>query len=269
MAHLRKKLSIAPRLLLYKLRGGSARDYGGQWDRFWTGVGKTGEGGDVLWDTEDLLEMQRSFDAFAPRMDLSLPFLDLGCGNGRRSKFLAERAAKVVGIDVSGSAIELARRECEGLDNLDFRVANAIDPATAQALHDELGDMNIYMRGVYHVIQPADRGVFSANLATLLGARGTIYQIETDGAFIDYMLQRPDTTPTGLPRLVHDVISMGIIPAGFGRRDELRWFPPASWEVIDSGNTIIRTVTLTDGQIGEVPAYYVLARTRAERPIPS
>ncbi|MCA9718684.1 MAG: class I SAM-dependent methyltransferase [Myxococcales bacterium] len=257
-----RKLRLMPKVLMYRMRGLSARDYGGLWESYWGSVQGTGSSGEVLWDTEDEQEIRSAYARFAPSMDHTVPILDLGCGNGRISRFLAERFERVVGIDVSPSAIDFARAGAPG--NASFRVANAIDPADARALHAEFGDMNIFMRGVLHVVQNADRAPFLRNLRLLLGQRGALYMIETDGRVLDYMLERPDDSPTGLPRPMHKVISHGILPHGFNDRDSARWFPRSEWNVLQSGETEIHTIQLPDGSYGRLPAYFMLARPRPQ-----
>jgi ubiquinone/menaquinone biosynthesis C-methylase UbiE len=42
--------------------------------------------------------------------------LDVGCGAGRDCKIMAEKGAKVIGIDVSPKMIALAQEKCKGLD---------------------------------------------------------------------------------------------------------------------------------------------------------
>src|SRR5688572_30905432 len=57
--------------------------------------------------------MDRILRSFPTRRssDLSVPIVDLGCGNGRQSRYLARYFDQVIGADVSPSAIELARQE--------------------------------------------------------------------------------------------------------------------------------------------------------------
>ena len=52
--------------------------------------------------------------------------LDVGCGEAAISLYLAERGHTTVGLDLSPTAIELARREAEkrGLTNAGFEVAD-------------------------------------------------------------------------------------------------------------------------------------------------
>ncbi len=251
-----------PWILYYRLRGNPPADYAGQWDSYWGSVKHTGATGEVLWDTEDTSDLEGEFALFSPHMDAALPLLDLGCGNGRRSRFLAAHFARVVGIDVSQAAVQLARRESGGIENLDYRVANALDPEAAAALHDEFGDLNIYVRGVFHVIQKSDRMAFIDNLRTLLGERGVLYQIETGDAALEYMAGRPDKSPTGLPRAMHKVVEHGILPSAFDAADRRTWYPDDRWEVISEGPTSIQTITLADGEIGQMPAFYTLLRPR-------
>lgn len=55
-----------------------------------------------------------------------LRVLDLGCGTGRLSRFLANRGAQVVGVDFAARAIEIARRQSSG-DNPIYRVQSAFE----------------------------------------------------------------------------------------------------------------------------------------------
>ncbi len=87
-----------------------AREYA-----FWNeNLGNSGND-DVLYD--DIL-------SYLPRGASSA--LDLGCGPGRHTLWLAERVDKVVGIDISRSMIAMAKeRQAEkGIKNVDFMVAD-------------------------------------------------------------------------------------------------------------------------------------------------
>ena len=60
--------------------------------------------------------------------------LDIGCGGGLLAEALAQRGARVTGIDVAGSALEVARLHLHesGLD-IDYRLATAEDFAADHA----------------------------------------------------------------------------------------------------------------------------------------
>ncbi|CAN5923651.1 hypothetical protein BH11MYX4_BH11MYX4_04640 [soil metagenome] len=54
--------------------------------------------------------------------------LEVGCGTGRISRYLAGRGARVTGVDFSANSIELARKASEG-DNPSYRVQSVFDLA--------------------------------------------------------------------------------------------------------------------------------------------
>lgn len=102
-----RRYLLIPRLVLSSL--GAPRDQARAWDRFWSGVRRTGADGDVLWDVEHQEEIARTARRLRAHADLSLPMVDLGCGNGRRTALLAELCSRVV--DASAAAITHARSE--------------------------------------------------------------------------------------------------------------------------------------------------------------
>ncbi len=53
--------------------------------------------------------------------------LDLGCGLGLLSQRLAARADSTLGLDVAGTAIELARTRARGIDTLSFAQADLME----------------------------------------------------------------------------------------------------------------------------------------------
>jgi 2-polyprenyl-3-methyl-5-hydroxy-6-metoxy-1,4-benzoquinol methylase len=55
-----------------------------------------------------------------------LNILDLGCGTGRLSRFLADRGAQVLGIDFAAKAVDIARRLSTG-SNPAYRVQSVYD----------------------------------------------------------------------------------------------------------------------------------------------
>jgi SAM-dependent methyltransferase len=53
--------------------------------------------------------------------------LEIGCGAGTFTRFLAPRAERLLALDVSGKAIERARAAHGDLSQVEFRVANIMD----------------------------------------------------------------------------------------------------------------------------------------------
>jgi len=50
--------------------------------------------------------------------------LDLGIGSGWTSKYLSLAGYKVVGLDIADSMIDMAKANCDGLENIDFHVCD-------------------------------------------------------------------------------------------------------------------------------------------------
>ncbi|HSK76787.1 MAG TPA: class I SAM-dependent methyltransferase [Thermoanaerobaculia bacterium] len=260
-------LRLFAHLLRFRLKGGSPRNYEKQWDSYWRTVDSTGQGGQVLWDNvperaaaEDLIRFKRHVD------DSSLPLLDIGCGNGRQTRFLARHFQKVVGVDISAAAVELARRETARETNVEYRLLDGTNPRQALELHEELGDCNIYMRGVFHCVQQKDRPAFVRSLEILLGERGGLYLIELQHGALSVLRKVPGNTSSGLPKLVHNVVKHGIRPIGFNPKDREVYYPESRWRILGEGHEVaINTVLLADGQEIQVPASYLILRPRTAR----
>src|SRR6202049_3767790 len=262
------EVELYPPLRRSRLGGGRPREYLRQWDSYCQAICKTGAGGEVLWDNVPEKASAQDLVRFAAHMDPDLPLVDVGCGNGRQARYLAGHFRRVIGLEVSPAAVELARRETRGTPEegrRSYRVWNAASPGEAEALHREVGDVNIYMRTVLHCVQSSDRPAFVANLATLLGERGTLYQIELSQGALETLRKLPGNSPSGLPHLVHNVVRNGIHPIGFSKRDRETYYPDEHWTILDQGATVaIRTVPLAHGEEALVPANYLVMRPRRQ-----
>lgn len=256
-------------LLLFRIREGSPRHYRHQWESYWRTIHATGAGGEVLWDSAPEKASAEDLPRFAAIMRPDLPLLDVGCGNGRQTRFLAGHFPRVIGLDVSPAAVELARQETRGTPDearIAYRVWNGANPGEAEALHREIGDANVYMRTVFHCVQSPDRPRFVESLATLVGERGTLYLIELTRGALETLRKLPGDSPSGLPRLVHNVVVNGIHPIGFSQEDRQRYFPEDRWQVLDQGDSVaIKTILLANGTDALVPANYLVMRPR--RPV--
>jgi hypothetical protein len=152
--------------------------------------------------------------------------------------------------------VRRAQQTNAGAANIEFRVFNAIDLKEAEALHQEFGDLNVYIRGVFHVIDEPDRHDFVTTLETLLGKLGTLYLIELTAEALEYVRSISIDRTLQFPRVVH--------PTGFNNStDREKYFPDSRWELLDEGeNVTLHTVTLKDGEEGAVPANYLIMRRR-------
>lgn len=257
-------LRLFAHLLGFRLKSGSPRNYEKQWDSYWRTVRETGQGGEVLWDNVPERAAAEDLTRFKRHVDDGLPLLDIGCGNGRQTRFLSRHFKKVVGVDVSAAAVELAKKETTRETNVEYRVLDATSASEAKALHDELGDFNIYMRGVFHCVQQKDRRAFVRSLEILLGEKGALYLIELRHGALSVLRKVQGDTPSGLPDLVHNVVRHGIRPIGFNPKDKELYYPESRWRVLAEGHEVaINTVLLDDGQEIRVPASYFFLRPKA------
>jgi SAM-dependent methyltransferase len=259
-------LRLFSHLLRFRLKEGSPRNYKKQWDSFWQTVHATGRGGEVLWDNIPERAAAEDLKVFKRHVDDRIPLLDLGCGNGRQTRFLARHFRKVIGVDIAPAAVELARRETVEEKNVEYGLLDATNPAEAEAFHQEHGDVNIYMRGVFHCVQQKDRANFVRSLEILLGERGTLYMIELQHGALSVLRKVPGDSPSGLPRLVHSVVRHGIRPIGFNWKDRRTYYPEDRWRILGQGHEVaINTVLQVNGKETRVPATYLILRPRTVR----
>jgi SAM-dependent methyltransferase len=94
---------------------------------------------------------------------------DLGCGLGPLLPFLAERFAKVIGVDFAEGMLARARERCEGLKNVELRqlsltrltpLAGKLDVATAvnSIVMPSVADQERALEQIYKSLRP--EGVF-------------------------------------------------------------------------------------------------------------
>jgi ubiquinone/menaquinone biosynthesis C-methylase UbiE len=98
-------------------------------------------------------------DQMAPKRDpRQLRFLEIGCGIGRMTKFLAQAFGEVHATDVSPEMIERARQRLAGLPNVHLYATNGVDLA---GLPDDYFDIVFSIRVFQHIPSAA---VIRANL---------------------------------------------------------------------------------------------------------
>lgn len=257
------KFLILPQLIWYGMR--APRDSGRAWDRYWSGIRRTGAGGDVLWDAASADEHERVLARILARMDTSLPMVDVGCGNGRFSRLFAGHFPRVLGVDISPAAVERARAESRGAGNVEYRVLDVSVPGAGREIARELGEVNVFMRGVFHVLDAGQRACAVANLAEMLGGRGAVYCMETnyEGDPLDQLVAQ-GATMTRLPEPVRRCIAAGIKPPShFGDAEVREFFADRAWETVESGPLVIHGLPLTTaGEFEPIPGFYAIVRRR-------
>ena len=224
------------------------------WEAWWTAL--DGTPGEIVWDADEG-DLTADLDVFGDSFDRRLPVIDLGCGNGRQTRSIARHFPTVLGVDISPSAVQ--RAWCaDHPSNVSYRALDACCREEAERLHGELGDANVYVRGVLQALPPADRPTAVNSIAVVLGETGTLFAKELPPEASSYfagLVQRHGLSPA-LERV------MRLIPPGQISEPELRrLFPADRFEVTSTGPSHIRTVNaLPNGDSIVVPAIYALVR---------
>jgi SAM-dependent methyltransferase len=162
------------RLVIADASSSTDRDRQDNWEQWWRAL--DGTPGEIVWDA-DASDLGADLNDFAPSFDERLPVVDFGCGDGRQTRFLARHFPTVLGVDFSEAAIARARA-CENPANASYRLLDARDSDAAARLRAELGDANVYVRGVLQALPPTVRPDAVDSIARLLGRLGTLFAKE-------------------------------------------------------------------------------------------
>lgn len=234
----------------------STNRYLTSWESFWSTT--TGTPGEVFWDADPAYAAEQDLPLFRSYLDPQLPLIDVGCGNGTQTRFLADHFTRVIGTEIAPAAVELAGRT-NGAANLSYRLLDVLRPDDAQALHKEIGDANVYMRAVIHQLSPEDHPTAVQSIERLIGAKGTAYLIELSSAaepFFDQLIQQYGPPP-GLARVFQHQITPGLLH----EENLMSLFPPDRFTLLKTGPTHVRTVhSLPTGEVVKVPAFYAILR---------
>jgi SAM-dependent methyltransferase len=211
-----------------------------------------------MWDA-DSADLEADLGYFADSFDPALPMVDFGCGDGRQTRFLARHFPHVVGVDISAAAIRRARA-ADSPRNTGFQVLDARDQDGAARLHGELGDANVYIRGMLHAMPPTSRPSVAEAIAALLGVAGTLFAKEPSPDAASYFsdIRERYTMPPELAKVMPRIAPKRI---SITELEEL--FPASRFEMLGTGTSCLRTVhTLPDGALISVPAIWILSRPR-------
>ncbi|HSA86221.1 MAG TPA: class I SAM-dependent methyltransferase [Nitrospira sp.] len=236
----------------------TANRYLTSWEGFWSTT--TGTPGEIFWDAEPAHAAKKDLALFQSHVDPRLPLIDVGCGNGTQTRFLADHFTRVIGTEIAPAAVELATKT-NGAVNVSYRLLDILDPNDAQTLHDEIGDANIYLRAVLHQLSPADQQTAVQCIEWLIGNKGTLYLIELSSAAEHFFAQliRQYGPPPGLARVFQHQITPGMLH----EEDLTSLFPADRYSLLKTGPSHIRTVhRLPTGDVVKVPAFYAILRRR-------
>lgn len=236
----------------------STNRYLTSWENFWSTT--TGTPGEIFWDADPAHAAQQDLALFTGYADPQLPLIDLGCGNGTQTRFLANHFSRVIGTEIAPAAVQLAERT-NGAANLTYRVLDVLRPDDAQALHKEIGDANVYMRAVLHQLSPSDHATAVQSIERLLGKKGMLYLVELSSAAEPFFakLIAEYGPPPGLARVFQHQITPGMLH----EKNMESLFPSDRFTLLGQGPSHIRTVhSLPTGEVVKVPAFYAILRRR-------
>ena len=227
------------------------------WEGFWREAPE--EPGAVFWDADPKVTAARHLALFEPHVvDPDLPLVDLGCGNGTQTRFLADRFRRVVGTDLAAAALDHARR-ADPAGQAVYRLLDAAEKGAAETLHTELGDCNVYMRGVLHQCDPADRQPLVDGIATLVGERGRAFLVELSEAARP-VLARLAQSPAGPPAKLAPIFRHGIAPGEVADDAVPAALRAAGLTVLAAGELPLTTTEFTpDGTRIELPSQWLVA----------
>ncbi|MDT0446433.1 class I SAM-dependent methyltransferase [Streptomyces johnsoniae] len=232
---------------------------GPAWDAFWSTL--PAAPGAALWDSSPQLTAARHLPLFRDHADPLLPLVDIGCGNGRQTQWLARHFRRVIGLDIAESAVELAATS-HAAPNAAYRRADLLDQDAAAALRAEFGDVNVYMRGVLHQLAPDNRARMLTTIRLLLGEFGVLFAqelTERTGWYVAELLDSGAPLPKTAGLAAHFSFGAPVAPAHDGRLRRL--FEGNGFDVVADGDIPMHTTERTsDGQPLELPTRYIVAR---------
>lgn len=232
-------------------------NYRNTWESYWRETSDAT--GEAIWDSDPSLTAVPHTELLLPHADTTRTIVDLGCGNGTQTRYLATRFARAVGVDLSHAAVEHARRAADGtgveFDQLDLTDADAV-----HALHERLGDTNVYMRAVIHQSEPAARPLVAAAVAEMIGTGGRAFVVELTPAS-RAVLKRAADGPEGPGPKLSRVFHHGLKPADAEDGEIARLLGEAGLTVLaDGGTALAQTENFADGTRIDLPAHwFVLA----------
>ncbi|PNI08306.1 methyltransferase type 12 [Arthrobacter sp. AFG7.2] len=260
-----QKYLLIPRLI--GLSRSAPKDRPLAWDTYWAGIRGRGAGSGILWDSGTDNEFLGYRDVLLRYLDRELPVVDVGCGHGRFTRALAGVFPQAIGVDISGHAVAHAgahsssRGSHGAAGSIRYAARDMTVPGAARELAGQ-GDANVFIRGVLHVLDEADRAALVENVRLLAGSRGTVFLAETNfqGNPVEYVSLLGATTQS-IPAPLEMAIRGLPMPGHFGPQERALAFPAEAWELLEDGDVAIETHPLTGvaGQ-SQVPGYFAVLR---------
>jgi cyclopropane fatty-acyl-phospholipid synthase-like methyltransferase len=124
----------------------------------------------------DIGRPQREIVKLEEKGELGARILDIGCGTGENSFYLAEKGHEAVGLDFSARAIELARSKAKSKSD-----PSKVNFFVADALHADVSSFggrgfdSIIDCGLFHSFDDQERLIYVGKLKNLLNDGGRYF----------------------------------------------------------------------------------------------
>ena len=175
--------------------------------------------------------------------------LEIGCGSGNVFSRIAKKARYATALDISEEAIAVAKRQCEGLNNVDFRAeaigAAKFEPGSCSKIvyqevieHLYENEINLLFSQAYRALKPGGKILL------------TTPNYKSLWPFIESLLDKFKLTP---PIANHQHVTK------FDMKKLKDWLAAFHFEIIDSGG--FNTVS---PWFGFLPTAFVQRLTRME-----
>ncbi|WP_077488078.1 class I SAM-dependent methyltransferase [Sinomonas mesophila] len=260
MRRLANRIRLLPKVM--RLASHAPRNPGEAWERYWNTVGT--EDAEILWDSGRHDEGRPYEELVLRHLDTRLPVVDVGCGNGTWTRWLAERFPLALGVDLSASAVHQAARESAGVPNAEFDAVDALGPGAGAALRERLGEANVFIRGLFHILKPEAQHRLAATLHDVVGTRGRVLLTETNfrGSGLAY-IEHLGATGDHIPGPLRAAIETLPPPRHFGASELRRAFPDSEWRLLEERDVVIEAVPMAEpGVPVRIPGYCAVLAPR-------
>ena len=230
--------------------------YQKNWDKFYRRTYRL-SGKKALWDVPPEASESQDFELFKKHLKSELSIIDIGCGIGSQSFFLAKHFKSVLGVDVAKEAIKIAKNNLV-TPNVQFEVVDLTQPFSDFNTVEINLPCNIYMRGVLHQIKEEHLSNFQDNLLKVMDGSGRMYLVEVADSIHTYV----DKLSTGfsqLPIQLRQTFISHLPPKGLSLNNLNDFFPTSQFKILKSGNTGLNTnIQLSDMKPIIIPAVYAV-----------